>query len=88
MQAREQISQYGDEIDEVIEYGMVLPHSISALDEHRSSHPIMTAIPVHQSERMQNDEYAYPMHPSARHSGSPIHTFNEMEKVYYNLASR
>ena len=67
---------------------MALPHSISALDEHRSPHPVMTAFPVPQSERMQNDEYAYPMHPPARYSGSPIHTFNEMEKVYYNLASR
>ena len=44
LQAREDLTAYGDEIEESIEFGMVLPESISARPRHDHvplGHPIM-----------------------------------------------
>ena len=43
---------------------------------------------VHLPQMIQNDEYGQPMHHFTPIDSSPIHTFDEMETIYYNLASR
>ena len=87
IEAREDLALYGDEIDEVVEFGMVLPVSISSPDEYRHTRnlPVIpVTAPVQLAEKMEDDEVPPTLH---RHiPGSPIHTFNEMQQVYQNLA--
>ena len=51
-EAREDIELYGDEIDEVVEYGMILPDQISGFG-HQSPVPIIA--PVQLSEKMEDE---------------------------------
>ena len=79
-EAREDLRLYGDEIDETIEYGMILPVTISAREEYLPEPavphiPIPRATPISLAEK--NAER--PWNPT---SVSPIHTFNEMPSIY------
>ena len=67
---------------------MILPHTISDNADQRTTTFIPSDARVHLPQMMQNDEYGQPMHHFTPISSSPIHTFNEMETIYYNLASR
>ena len=82
--AREDVRLYGDEFDETIEYGMILPKHISAREEDlpepvRPHTPMPRATPISLSEKNAEQPWD-PM--------SPVHTFNEMPSIYYNLVHR
>ena len=79
-EAREDVELYGDEIDEVVEYGMILPDQISGF-AHQAPVPIIA--PVQLSEEMDDEPVIKPHQPMHTHlPGSPIHTFNDMQEVY------
>ena len=88
--AREDVRLYGDEFDETIEYGMILPRHISAREEDlpelvRPHTPIPRATPIPGATPISLSEKnaEQPWDPM-----SPVHTFNEMPSIYYNLVHR
>lgn len=73
---------YGDEIDQKVEYGMILPDTISSREVLHLPEPIVPrGAPISLSEK--NDEQEVNPVPV-----SPVHTFNEMPSIYQNLAHR
>ena len=74
-EAREDLRLYGDEIDEKVEYGMILPESISAREVYLPEPIVPRVVPVSLKEK--NDEQVFNPLPM-----SPVHTFNEMPSIY------
>ena len=96
-EAREDVRLYGDEIDETIEYGMVLPESISARKVDLPE-PVKPQIDEQNEQRWnphQSPHHMYgvkeelpfvPLH----HLITPeeVHTFNQLPSIYQNLVNR